>query len=139
MERYSVNPFHPQGRQLPLLTPTTRPGVASQTSTGPSRSRLPSWLQNQATMQLQANFYFANYASPQTAPRRPSRRRPYPAAWQMIAGINVGDIVTLENGSRRGGTCSRSGRPNNRKIRFGGQNNNNAGEGEVVSFNRDRG
>jgi hypothetical protein len=133
----SVQPFSPSGAQLPLLTPTDASGVlASQVQHGAQPLAITSWLQNQATMQLQANFYFANYGSPQTrAENVRVDAAPYPAAWQMIAGINVGDIVTLEEWQVGGGGDVLTLRTTeiNRKIRFGGQNNNNAGEGEVVA------
>lgn len=133
----SVQPFSPSGAQLPLLTPTDASGVlASQTQHGAQPLAITSWLQSQATMQLQANFYFANYGTPQTrAENVRVDAAPYPAAWQMIAGINVGDILTLEEWQVGGGGDVLTLRTTeiNRKIRFGGQNNNNAGEGEVVA------
>jgi hypothetical protein len=133
----SVQPFSPSGAQLPLLTPTDASGVlASQVQHGAQPLAITSWLQNQATMQLQANFLFANFGQPQTrAENVRVDAAPYPAAWQMVAGVNVSDVITLEEWQVGGGGEVLTLRVTevNRKIRFGGQNNNNAGEGEVVA------
>jgi hypothetical protein len=133
----TVQPFSPSGAQLPLLTPTDSTGVrTSQIQHGAQPLAITSWLQNQATMQSQANWLFLNFGSPQTrAELIRIDAGPYSSAWNLVASINVGDIVTFEEWQVGGGGDVLTLRVTeiNRKIRFGGQNNNNAGAGEVTA------
>ena len=81
-----------------------------------------SWLQSTAEMQNQANFLFTNYGVPQ---RRAERVKidaaPYPAAWEMILGANVGDVITLADWQIGGGGTVHTYRITEieRKISFG--------------------
>jgi hypothetical protein len=133
----TVQPFSPSGAQLPLRTPVNSSGVkSSQIRYGAQPLAVTSWLQDQSVMQAQADFLFANFGTPQTrAENVRIDAAPFPAAWNLIAGINVGDVVTFEEWQLGGGGQVLTLRVTeiNRKIRFGGQNNNNAGEGEVTA------
>ena len=95
----TVTPLSPTGAALPSITPANASAVdASQARYGPQPLAITSWLQSQSEMQNQANFLFANYGTPQ---RRAEKVKidaaPYPAAWIMVMGVNIGDIVTLED------------------------------------------
>ena len=133
----TVQPFSPSGAQLPLLTPTDASGVLhSQVQHGAQPLAIVSWLQDQTVMQSQANWLFTNFGSPQT---RTELVRidagPYSTAWNLVASINIGDVITFEEWQIGGGGDVLTLRVTeiNRKIRFGGQNNNNAGDGEVTA------
>jgi len=133
----TVQPFSPSGAQLPLLTPTDAAGVtASQARYGAQQYPVTSWLQDQAVMQAQADFLFTNFGQPQVrAENVRVDAAPYPAAFELVMGVNVGDVVTLtswEVGST-GQTLTLRVTEINRKLRFGGQNEGNAGEGTVVA------
>ena len=58
-------------------------------------------------MQNQANFLFTYFGQPE---RRVERVKidaaSYPAAWQLVMGINVGDLVQLEDWQIGGGGSS---------------------------------
>jgi len=133
----TVQPFSPTGAQLPSFTPANASGVlTSQVNYGAQPLAVTSWLQDQSEMQLQANWLFTNFGQPQ---RRAENVRidaaPYPAAWNLVAGVNVGDVVTMEDWQVGGGGNNNTYRVTeiNRKIRFGGMNDGNAGEGIVVA------
>ena len=133
----TVAPFSPSGAQLPELTPTDAAGVeSSQATYGAQALAITSWLQDQTVMQSQANFLFTNYGAPQTrAENVRIDAAPYPAAWLLVAGISVGDVVSLTKWQIGDGGPVFTLRTTmiNRKIRFGGMNDGNAGEGEVVA------
>jgi hypothetical protein len=133
----TVSPFSPSGAQLPEFTPQDATDVAlSQASYGAQALSVTSWLQDQTVMQSQANFLFTNYGQPQTrAENVRIDAAPYPAAWSMVAGVNVGDLCTLQRWEIGGGgeTFTLRITEINRKLRFGGMNEGNAGEGEVVA------
>ena len=133
----TIQPFSPSGAQLPELTPADAAGVqASQAQNGAQALAITNWLQDQVSMQSQANFLFTNYGQPQTrAENVHIDSAPYPAAWPLVAGVNVSDLVTLEKWQVGGGGQVFTLRVTeiNRKIRFGGMNDGNAGEGEVVA------
>ncbi len=133
----TVQPFSPSGAQLPLLTPSNAPGVlSSQVQHGAQPLAITSWLQDQSVMQNQADWLFLNFGSPQTrAELVRVDAAPYSTAWNMVASVNIGDVVTFEEWQIGGGGDVLTLRITeiNRKIRFGGQNNNNAGDGEVVA------
>jgi len=133
----TVQPFSPSGAQLPLLTPNDAVDVlASQVQHGAQPLSIVSWLQDQTVMQSQANWLFTNFGSPQTRAQNVHiDAAPYPPAWNIVASINIGDVLTLEEWQIGGGGEVLTLRVTeiNRRIRFGGQNNNNAGDGEVVA------
>lgn len=133
----TVAPFSPSGAQLPLLTPTDAAGVeASQANYGAQGLAVTSWLQDSSLQQSQANFLFDNYGQPQTrAENVRIDAAPYPAAWNLVAGINIGDVVTLQRWEIGDGgeTFTLRVTEINRKLRYGGMNDGNAGEGTVVA------
>jgi len=133
----TVQPFSPSGAQLPLLTPTDSAGVtASQTRYGAQAYPVTSWLQDSSLQQAQADWLFTNFGTPQVrAENVRVDAAPYPAAFELVMGVNVGDLVTLtewEVGAT-GQTLTLRVTEINRKIRFGGQDEQNSGEGTVVA------
>jgi hypothetical protein len=101
----TVQPLSPTGASLPLLTPQDATAVnASQDQDGAQPYQVTSYLQSVTEMQSQANWLFSVYGTPQ---RRAAGIRidaaPYPQAWQLVAGINVGDVVTMQDWQIGGG------------------------------------
>ena len=133
----TVQPFSPSGAQLPLLTPTDSTGVRhSQIRYGAQAYQVISWLQDQSLMQAQADWLFSNFGQPQTrAEMIRIDAAPYPLAWNLFAGLNVGDVITLEEWEIGNGGQQLTLRVTeiNRKFRFGGQDEGNHGEGTVVA------
>jgi hypothetical protein len=132
-----IQPFDPTGAQLPLITPTNAAAVnASQVRYGAQPLNITSWLQSTSEQQVQANWLFQYFGQPQRhAENVRVDAAPYPAAWQMVIGVNVGDIVTLADWEIGGGGNVGTYRVTeiNRKLRFGGQDAGNTGEGTVVA------
>jgi hypothetical protein len=132
-----ITPYSPDGASLATVTPVSVAAVlASQGQYGAQVFQITSYLQSQSEMQTQANWILANYGVLQI---RVSFLRidaaPYPAAWPLILGVNVGDVVTCQNWQlgNTGATGTFRVSNINRKIRFGGMNDDNAGEGIVVA------
>ena len=101
----TISPYSPTGASLPLVTPSNGTGVvASQKAYGAQPYPINSYLQSQAEMQNQADFLFTNYGQPR---RRAEKVKidaaSYPAAWSLVMGINVGDIVQMEDWQIGGG------------------------------------
>ena len=120
-----IQPFDPTGAQLPLITPTSASLVnASQVRYGAQPLNITSWLQSTTEMQSQANWLFQYFGQPQ---RRVENVKidaaPAAAQWQLVMGINVGDIVTLEDWVIGGGGNIFTYRVTEirREIKFGGQ------------------
>lgn len=95
----TIAPQSPTGAALPLITPADATTAnASQARYGAQPLQVTSWLQSQAEMQAQADWLLATFGSPH---RRSEQllidAGPYPAAWPLVLGVNVGDIVTLED------------------------------------------
>ena len=95
----TVQPLSPTGASLPLLVPQDEEAVnASQDQYGAQPLQVTSYLQSVTEMQTQANWLFATYGAPQ---RRAAGVKidaaPYPQAWELFFGINVGDVVTMED------------------------------------------
>jgi hypothetical protein len=95
----TVQPLSPTGASLPLLVPQDEEAVnASQDQYGAQPLQVTSYLQSVAEMQSQANWLFATYGTPQ---RRAAGVKidaaPYPQAWELFFGVNVGDVVTMED------------------------------------------
>lgn len=95
----TISPLSPTGAALPLITPSSAPAAnASQAQYGAQPLQVTSYLQSMTEMQSQANWLLEVFGVP--------RRRaesvfidagPDPLAWQLVLGINVGDVVTLED------------------------------------------
>lgn len=100
-----INPFTPTGAQLPLITPAGAPAItASQIRYGSQPLNINSWLQDQSEMQAQANWLFQFFGQPlRRAQQVLIDAAAYPPAWQLVAGVNVGDVVTLEDWQPGGG------------------------------------
>ena len=132
-----ITPFSPDGTIPATVAPSSAPAVtASQQQYGAQPFQITSYLQSQPEMQTQANWLFTNYGQLQI---RVSHARfdaaPYPAAWPLILGVNVGDVVTCQNWQVGGGGATGTFRVSsiNREIRFGGMSDGNAGDGVVVA------
>lgn len=120
----TIAPFAPDGAQLPLITPVSAAlAQASVTQNGAQPLQVTSWLQSTAEMQAQANWLLANFGVPQV---RGEKIRidaaPYPAAWPLVAGVNVGDIVQAQEWQIGGGGTLLTLRVTRirRLIKFGG-------------------
>jgi hypothetical protein len=101
----AVTPLSPTGAALPSLTPTDASAVdASQIAYGAQPYSVSSWLQSSSEQQNQADFLFEWFGTPR---RRAEKVRieaaAYPAAWIMVMGVNIGDVVTLEDWQLGGG------------------------------------
>jgi hypothetical protein len=95
----TVSPLSPTGAALPLITPQDATTANhSQVRYGAQPLQVTSYLQDESEMQAQANWLLANFGVPQ---RRAEQilidAGPYPAAWPLVLGVNVGDIITLED------------------------------------------
>jgi len=95
----SVTPISPTGATLPILTPVNASGVlASQIRYGAQPLSISSWLQSTTEMQNQANWLFQFFGTPQRHMENVKiDAAAYPLAWQLVLGINVGDIVLGED------------------------------------------
>jgi hypothetical protein len=95
----TVAPISPTGASLPIITPSNSTAViAAQARFGAQPLTITSWLQDQTQLQPQADWLFSNFGVPQ---RHAERVRivasAYPLAWELVLGINIGDIVHLED------------------------------------------
>lgn len=126
-----ISPFSPDGTQLPIITPTNTSGVeASQLAYGSQPDQVISWLQSTSEMQLQANWLFLNYGAPvRRAENLKIDAAGNPSQWPVVMGINIGDVVTVEDWEIGGGGTVYTLRVSNieRHIEFGGRT------GEVVA------
>ena len=98
-------PVSPTGAALPVITPSDASAVdASQEEYGAQPLSISSWLQSVSAIQSQVDWIFQFYGTPQ---RRAEKVKidaaAYPAAWEMIFGVSVGDVVTLEDWAIGGG------------------------------------
>lgn len=101
----SISPYSPTDASLPIVTPSNGTGVeTSIRQYGAQPYPINNYLQSQTEMQNQANWLFQYFGQPQ---RRVERIKidaaSYPAAWQLVMGINVGDVVQVEDWQIGGG------------------------------------
>ena len=94
-----ITPLSPTGAALPTITPSNASAVdSSQIQYGAQPYAVTSYLQDITEMQLQANWLFSVYGTPQ---RRAQQVKidaaAYPLAWELVLRINIGDIVQLED------------------------------------------
>lgn len=95
----TIAPLSPTGAALPLITPSDA-GTAnsSQIRYGAQPLQVISYLQDATEMQAQADWLLMIFGTPR---RRAEQvfidAAAYPAAWPLVLGINVGDVVTLED------------------------------------------
>ena len=95
----TVSPVSPTGAALPLITPSDAATAnASQRRYGAQPLQVTSWLQDTSEMQAQADWLLSTFGTPR---RRAEQvmidAAAYPAAWPLVIGVNVGDVVTLED------------------------------------------
>jgi hypothetical protein len=93
----AVTLYAPDGSSPPVLTPTNAAAVnAAQQQYGDRTQQVTSYLQDPAKIQNQANFLFDAFNSLQ---RRVSQltidAASHPAAWGLVLGINVSDVVQV--------------------------------------------
>ena len=129
----TIEPLSPTGAALPEITPASSGQVlASQKQYGAQPLQVTSWLQSQVLMQEQANWLLANFGTPR---RRAQNIRvdsaSNPAFWPIVAGANVGDVVTLEDWQIGGGGTVYTMRITEirRHFQYG---SNAAGDSEIV-------
>ena len=94
-----ITPFSPDGSSLAIITPSNATAVnTSQQQYGAQPRDITSYLQSATEMQSQANWIFTNFGQVQIRVENVKiDAAPYPAAWPLILGINVGDVVTVQN------------------------------------------
>ena len=122
----TVAPLSPTGAALPLITPADAATAnASQGKYGPQPLQITSYLQSTAEMQAQANWLLQTFGTPR---RRAEQvfidAGPDPVVWPFVLGINVGDVVTLEDWVIGGGGAAYTMRVTEikRRIDFGTHN-----------------
>ena len=95
----TVDPVSPTGAALPLITPGNASAVKqSQIRYGAQPLQIASWLQDTSEMQSQADWLFSVYGTPQRhAEQVKIEASAYPGAWELVMGINMGDVVQLED------------------------------------------
>jgi hypothetical protein len=94
-----ISPLSPTGAALPVITPSDADAVeSSQTQYGAQPLAITSYLQSLTEMQNQADWLFSTYGTPR---RRAQQVKidaaAYPLAWELVLGVNIGDIVQLED------------------------------------------
>lgn len=93
----TVQPYSPDGATLADLTPSNAAAVnAAQRQFGVRPKQVTSYLQDSSKQQAQANWLFASFGALQ---RRASvvavDAARHPAAWQLVLGLNPGDLVQV--------------------------------------------
>jgi hypothetical protein len=131
-----ITPFSPDGSSLADITPVQSAQVnASQQQYGAQPRPITSYLQSTAEMQNQANFLFEYFGTSQIRVEGVKvDAAPYPAAFPLILGINVGDLVSVTNWQLGGGGAVGTFRVSNirRRITFGGDDPEDEPVAEVV-------
>ena len=122
----TVTPFSPDGASLPVITPASASSVAaSQQQYGAQPLPITSYLQSTSEMQSQANWLLANFGQLQIRVDNVKvDAAPYPAAWLLVLGASVGDVVSVQNWQVGGGGTTGTFRISSldRKISFAGDN-----------------
>ena len=120
----TIQPFAPDQAILPLITPSdAATAIASQDQYGPQPLQVVSYLQDTAKMQAQADWLLAEFGTLRVrAEDIKADAASYPAAWPLILGVNVGDIVSCQNWQVGGGGITGTFRVSGikRMITFGG-------------------
>lgn len=120
----TIQPFAPDGAALPIITPSNVTlAQASVTQNGAQPYQVTSWLQSAASMQAQADWLLANFGVLQVRGAQVKiDAGPYPAAWPLVAGVNVGDVISAEQWQVGGGGTILTLRVTqiHRRISFGG-------------------
>ena len=115
-----IQPYSPSGAALPIITPSDAAGVtASQTQYGAQPFGVNSYLQSTAEMQSQADWLFEFFGQPvRRAEQVKIDAATQPYAWELVLGISVGDVVTLEDWQIGGGGTVYTYRATEVKRRF---------------------
>lgn len=95
----AITPFSPEGATLALITPQSAAAVkASQQQYGAQPQQFTSYLQSTTEMQNQANWLFTEFGTIRIRIENlKTDASAYPAAWQLVLGANVGDIISAQN------------------------------------------
>ena len=95
----TITPFSPDGANLPLVIPSnTSAVVLSQQRYGAQPLQITSYLQSQTEMSSQADWLLANFGQLQVRVESAEiDAASYPAAWPYVLGVNVGDVITVQN------------------------------------------
>ena len=95
----TVTPLSPSGAALASLVPANFSAVnTSQIRYGAQPLAITSWLQSTAEMQNQVNWLFQVFGTPQRHVENVKiEAAAYPLAWQLVFGINIGDVVQCED------------------------------------------
>jgi len=132
----TVAPLSPTGASLPLVTPADATAVeASQVQYGAQPLQVTSWLQSMAEMQLQADWLFSVFGTPtRHAENVKIDAAPDPAAWELVFGINIGDVVQMEDWQIGGGGAVYTYRVTEmkRRISFGAHDSDITGEVTLI-------
>ena len=100
-----IQPYSPTGAQLPIITPANGSAVTtSQKQFGAQPFQVNSYLQQTSEMQNQANWIFQFFGQPvRRAEKVKIDAATYPQAWTLVLGVNVGDVIQIEDWQIGGG------------------------------------
>lgn len=103
-----ITPYSPSGATLPIVTPANAAAVtASQQQYGAQPYDITSYLQSTAEMLSQANWLLTEYGQLRIRAEDVTvDAASYPAAWPLVLGVNVGDVVSMTNWQIGGGGTS---------------------------------
>jgi hypothetical protein len=122
---------------LASVTPSSAAAVnSSQAQFGAQPRQIVSYLQSTSEMQSQANWLFDNFGQLQIRVDGVKvDAAPYPAAWPLVLGISVGDVVNIQNWQIGGGASTDTFRVSQirRNIRFAGQDGNVEGTVSITA------
>ena len=120
-----IFPFSPDGAQLNLITPASASSVqASIRQYGPEPLQVTSWQQDTTKMQSQANWLFTNFGHLHVRVDNITiDAGENQAWWPLIAGINIGDVISVQMWQVGGGGNTQTFRTTRirRRISYGGQ------------------
>ena len=119
----ALAPYSPDGSVLASITPADAAAAeTSQQQYGAQPYQQSSYLQDTSEMQSFADWLLTNYGQVQIhVEGLKVDAAPYPAAWPVVLGVNVGDVVTCANWQIGGGGASGTFRVTSlkRRIVFG--------------------
>jgi hypothetical protein len=101
----AIQPLSPTGASLPLITPANASSAnSSQVQYGAQPLQIASYLQSTSEMLSQANWLLTNFGTPQRHVENVMiNSASYPQAWELVLGINIGDVVQCEDWQVGGG------------------------------------
>ena len=131
-----IQPFSPDGTNLADITPAQGAQVnASQAQYGAQPHQITSYLQSPSEQQAQANWIFEYFGTSQIRVEGVMvNAAPDPAAFPLVLGINVGDVVTCQNWQLGGGGATGTFRVSSihREFAFGGDDAEDAARATVT-------